>query len=654
MDAFEQNNNESMDPEITSPVDQPNIRRRSHKLRLFLLIVLPAIIVLCIVGAIIWKPVLYHISPEAYFAVALKYTANHVKKNSSNTPSGKLDKALSYLSNGSMDLTLSVETEGQEPKEYTLHTSANRLAKRFFIHATEKSEQQKSELKFYSDKSSIIIDSNEDGNHFAYSFPHTELKNKIAGSAVEQTLGQAGTECLVNSISEYRIITDFIWSGEEMLQPYTEAFMEELHQYALESQIEEDTINGHTAEYKVFRYHFTATDLYKLSTSVTKEMEEQGNTPTNEMLVYFLDGFVRGLNGIAVEPVSLEEAIDNINQLITDLRSEFGCSLDLEFYVDGLNVVQTSILLTPKYGSSIGELVFEYTIDPKSSDTVLESSVMVEGIRVNETRRISTKKENGWIIQTTTTQTRYLGNSKEEEVQLSWNPKTGELQLLDDYKVVSLYLKESRNKLIFRVDSISQMLSQLGLDTMQNGIQGKLSVEFSNDTSAAKPKATSILDVKDKDINKFIRFLRQFDLLSDLIKNENKVIDNANVLSSEYEEELSQKINKFVKFYEIDLVFATVQGEEDLAKYADDFYMNNLYGIGREASGYIVVFDTASTETVIRSFGQCEHWLDADYLSQTGDKITMIYAEEGIENALAYCYKKLDSDVYPHYVDSLS
>ena len=653
MEAFEQNNTDRIDPVISTPVDQPIVRRRSKKLWLCLAVVLLAVVVQVILVAVIWKPILYRISPKAYLAVALNYTAYNTEKNSSNTPSGKLYKAFSYLTNGSMDLALSVETDDQESQEYTLHTSADRFSKRIFIHATEKSGEQESELKYYSDKSSTIIESTEDGSHFAYSFPCTDLKDKIAGSAIEQSIGQVGTEYLVNFISESRLITEFLLSGDEMLQPYLKAFMEELDQYPMDTKIEEDTINEHTAQYKVFHYYFTAADLYKLSTSITKEMEAQGDTPTNEMLVYFLDGVVRGFYGISDEPESLEEAIDNINQLIIDLRSELNSSLDLRFYVDGLNVVQTKILLSPRSDNSIDELKFEYTVDPKSSDTVLETSMLVDGIRVNETRQTTTKKVNGWIIQTETTQARYLDNIEEDKTQISWNPKSGELQLLHDKSVVSLYLKESRNKIVFRVDDIAQLLSQLGADTELNDFKGSFSAQFSTDKSAKKPNATSILDVKDEDIHNFIRTLRKFDPLSGLYKNENRLIDNSNVLSSEYEEELLHNINKFVNFYEVDLVFVTAEGEDNLVQYADDFYHNNLYGIGMQASGYIVVFDTVSNETVIRSFGMCDQWLDENHLNQIGEETTMIYAEQGIENALSYCYERLDSDVYPHYVSSL-
>lgn len=653
MESYENNRSEIVDPAISGLADQPVARRRTRILWICFAIVLLAIVVQVILVAIIWKPVLYRISPEIYFAVAMKYTAYNAEKHASNTPSGKFDKALSYLSNGSMDLSFSVEADGQTSNEYTVHTSANRLSKRVFVHATEKSGQQQSELKYYLDKDSTIIDINEDGSHFAYSFPRTDLKDKIAGSAIGQTISPAGLEYLDSFISDSRLITDFVLSGEEMLQPYTEAFAEELSQYPLETEIKEDTVNGKTAKFKVFRYQFTTADLHKLSLSVIDEMEAQGNTPFNKVLVYFLDGVARGYCGITEEPNGLEEAIVNIRRFISELRSELDHSLTLEFYVDGLNVVQATIQLTANSYHPIGDVKLEYTIDPKTGDTVLESSIMVEGTRVNETSSTSTKNENGWIIQTTTTQTRYLGQSTEVKSQIAWNPKSGELQVSDDNKVVSFYLKEGRNNIVFRVDDFSQLLSQLGADTAQTDITGKLSVEFSADTSATKPNAVSILDVKDEDINKFVRSLKKFNPLSGLHQNQNRLIDNANVLSSEYEEGLLKKANKFVNFYEVDLVFVTVEGEDDLAQYADDFYHFNLYGIGIQSSGYIVVFDTASKETVVRSFGKCDQWLDEYYLEQTANEVSQIYAQQGIEFAFDYAYEKIDNDVYPHWISTI-
>lgn len=654
MDDFELNLNELLKTPEPEPVQEPKKRRKLSKVWRVVIICTAVIVALVIVGLLVWKPILYKVSPEAYLAVALKHSANSAARSTKNTPSGVLNQAFGYIPNGSVDMSFSLEQEGKQSVSYSLQSTADRASKKAMFSVATSVDQKQSNFRYYSDKNQLILDVKDEDYHFAYSAPYENIKEKLSDSFVAKTIGTENTDNLADHIVETRAMTELLWDFDKLLEPYTEAFLNELSNYPMESTSEERTINDKTRQYKAFKYKFYPSDLYKLGFSVTNEMRKQGSTPENEMIVHFLDGFVRGLYQITEPAESFEDAIDNIEKPLVDLRSAFGFTMEIAFYVDGLDVVETLIRLKPKLDASIEDIVITNTVDPDTADTalVITAKIGMDSYRICVDT--STKKDGSWMVQTSQISTKYRAYSVDYTLKSLWNPKTGELQLSVNDKKASAYLMKSGKKITFRIDDIAQLFTQLGADAEQLGIKGSISIEFSTARSIKKPDGVSVLEVKDKEIHDFVRFLKQFDPFSKLSINDNRLIDEAGMLSPAAEAELQEKINDFIMLYEVDLVYVMVDQVDDLTRYADDYYFDNFYGLGRESSGYIVVCDASKGQFVVRAYGIGKDWINQYNLEQLGEAFADELAFYGPESAFPVCHDRLWSNIYPQWVAYIS
>lgn len=75
-----------------------------------------------------------------------------------------------------------------------------------------------------------------------------------------------------------------------------------------------------------------------------------------------------------------------------------------------------------------------------------------------------------------------------------------------------------------------------------------------------------------------------------------RVIDNADLLTTEEEHALLNKADAIAQKYQMDVVLLTVEttGNKSIQAFADDYYDNNGYGIGDDCSGiiFVVCMDT--------------------------------------------------------------
>ncbi|MBR5474436.1 MAG: TPM domain-containing protein [Lachnospiraceae bacterium] len=654
MDDFELNLNELLKTPEPEPVQEPKKRRKLSKAWRIVIICTAVIVALVIVGLLVWKPILYKVSPEAYLGVALKHSANSAARSTKNTPSGVLNQAIGYIPNGSVDMSFSLEQTGSQSVSLSLQSTADRASKKAMFSVASSIDQKRSNFRYYSDKNQLILDVKDEDNHFAYSAPYANIKEKLSDSFVAKTIGTENTDNLADHIVETRVMTELLWDFDKLLEPYMAAFLAELSNYPMESTSEERTINDKTGQYKAFKYKFYPSDLYKLGLSVTNEMRQQGSTPENEMIVHFLDGFVRGLYQITEPAESFEDAIDNIEKPLVDLRSTFGFTMEIAFYVDGLDVVETQIRLKPKLDAGIEDIVITNTVDPDTADTALVITAKIGTDSYRICVDTSTKKDGSWMVQTAQISAKYRVYSVDYTLKSLWNPKSGELQLSVNDKKASAYLMKSGKKITFRIDDIAQLLTQLGADAEQLGIKGSISIEFSTARSIKKPDAVSVLEVKDKEIHDFVRFLKQFDPFSKLSINDNRLIDEAGMLSPAAEAELQEKINEFIMLYEVDLVYVMTDQVDDLTRYTDDYYFDNFYGLGKESSGYIVVCDASKGQFVVRAYGIGKDWINQYNLDQLGEAFADELAFYGPESAFPVCHDRLWSNIYPQWVASIS
>lgn len=87
--------------------------------------------------------------------------------------------------------------------------------------------------------------------------------------------------------------------------------------------------------------------------------------------------------------------------------------------------------------------------------------------------------------------------------------------------------------------------------------------------------------------------------------NENKVIDQSQILTAQQEQTLTKQMNKIINQYQFDLVILIVNSTDgkDINTFADDYFDNNGYGIGSDYDGAIFVLDYPGREMAISTCG---------------------------------------------------
>ena len=89
-----------------------------------------------------------------------------------------------------------------------------------------------------------------------------------------------------------------------------------------------------------------------------------------------------------------------------------------------------------------------------------------------------------------------------------------------------------------------------------------------------------------------------------------KIVDQADVLTADEELILEIKAQALVEEYDIDVVILTVEDTygENITNFSDDFYDNNGYGVGIDASGVLMVL---AMEDRDQAFSTCGKAIDA-------------------------------------------
>ena len=85
----------------------------------------------------------------------------------------------------------------------------------------------------------------------------------------------------------------------------------------------------------------------------------------------------------------------------------------------------------------------------------------------------------------------------------------------------------------------------------------------------------------------------------------NFVVDDANLLSSEEEQQLREDLASFKEQYNMDAVIVTSNdlGGKSQMDYADDYFDYNGYGVGEDKSGLLLLIDMDDRKVWISTSG---------------------------------------------------
>lgn len=105
--------------------------------------------------------------------------------------------------------------------------------------------------------------------------------------------------------------------------------------------------------------------------------------------------------------------------------------------------------------------------------------------------------------------------------------------------------------------------------------------------------------------------------------NAPRVVDNADLLSSDEEAALSREIQQMQSELCLDIVIVTTYGtgNKGVQAYADDYYDNNGYGYGADNSGILLLLDMDAREWYMSTCGEAIQIFTDNDLDNLGDGI---------------------------------
>ena len=132
-------------------------------------------------------------------------------------------------------------------------------------------------------------------------------------------------------------------------------------------------------------------------------------------------------------------------------------------------------------------------------------------------------------------------------------------------------------------------------------------------------------------------FLVQMVMLTPVFAVENKVFDDAGLMSEEEIAQANEKIAEIVDTYACDVVVVTTNDSEGKSamEYADDYFDYNGFGIGAERDGVILSINMDIRECWISTSGQAILWFSDREIDSMLDNIANYLGNDNYDGAVS-------------------
>ncbi len=130
-------------------------------------------------------------------------------------------------------------------------------------------------------------------------------------------------------------------------------------------------------------------------------------------------------------------------------------------------------------------------------------------------------------------------------------------------------------------------------------------------------------------------------------ENEQKIYDNADLLSDEEEEEISEALVKVAKETKLDIVVLTVEGNggKTPAKYAADFYDNKGFDYDRDrGSGVILYVDMKNRDICVSMAGMAKLYITGDEADEISENIAPYMTDGDYAEGVEYFVKEVRNE----------
>ncbi len=108
-----------------------------------------------------------------------------------------------------------------------------------------------------------------------------------------------------------------------------------------------------------------------------------------------------------------------------------------------------------------------------------------------------------------------------------------------------------------------------------------------------------------------------------------KLYDNADIYSSVEEENIKNKINDYIKKYNMDLVIVTtsINTYSDTETFLAKFYQDNNFGISSKKNGTILAIDLDNKKYEFISYGEMQRYLSDKRIDEIYDYVDQMYKD---------------------------
>lgn len=604
-------------PQPTPPEENAKKPKKVKKKHLLWIIPVAAILVITILGALLWQPILLSVSPNLYTSIVLNNTLSSLGKRGDSGIGQLVSDFGQTLADGQIDL---------EIKGYDEHNGRH---KQLQVSLKSQLEDRKAMLSYsfkdtvpltdlqatiYVDQDRLVVGSALANNGAFYGFTYDDFAENLKQSGYGQYLSDEQIALYDSYVHRLEDTLSKDKGIDEIFKPYAQILTDYIESLTPVQSDETIVLDGEDTKTKALRYELSHRELSALFRQLLDRMEN--------------DEALRNLalsnSGLSEEAQLQQEWMQVIEQLRASIPvgSEATDSA-VTFYVYRSAVVRVDFGSVDEDAS----LTICFGKNPSKSDIIISSVAETFGIKVNSKVTISNTEEKKLSNYRIVSESSIGDFVTKTETFLEWNRSentlTYEATQEGDQTQFVFNIEEHKNGYTLTYEDYRPYNDEYSIDFVLRLTEG---------ASVQPPAYTNL---KDMSIELIDSLLAGVGLQDSSIGMGTKVADQALILSEADRAALESQCRDIVRRYNVEMAVFTEDKiiADTLTAEAFSLYRSSGFGLEGHDLGYMIFVEEASAEAVLVQIGGP---LGKDQISKiTADMQSAINAEQNIYEVIS-------------------
>lgn len=414
------------------PIQSPKAPKAAKKVKWWM-VAIPAVLVIAIVAALAWQPLLGLLAPGKALESAQENTNEKLNDRYEGSPFAVLMKGAMWIENGEMALDVGVNANGQQMSANMLLQS-NRPSKQMGANLAVEYGDLNISGSVYGDpdKIAIAVDQFNDGTYYGVTLDtfKEDLKASVLGSAV--------TDEQIEMIDRYlQMVREMISSEEDyskLLEPYAAIVKEYMDKLEMTKGEGEIKLDGEYYNCTTMTLTMDEEYLFEMLEKLLDQLEE------DEDIRELFESYVSKISSIVAfdsAPSNVATGIMDLDDIVKQLRDALDeaqdmLKLDMEMtYYQYKGYVVAYVLkadLEVDEEEISAEFKVNYGLNPGVSDIIVSVVMESDGETFSMELVSKVEKSGDTYKETIEVELEVPDTEKvKEQIVIEWNRKSGDL-----------------------------------------------------------------------------------------------------------------------------------------------------------------------------------------------------------------------------------